>query len=177
MADNQGTWVIDGAHSTIGFVVRHLVSKVRGQFQEFEGRIVGDPDNLTGASAEFSAKVGSVNTNQPDRDNHLRTSDFFDAEHYPTMSFKSTRIEKTSDAAYTVYGELTLRGVTKEVPVSVEYLGVAADPWGGTRAGFEASARINRKDFGVNWNQALEAGGLMVGDNVEIRLELETVKQ
>jgi polyisoprenoid-binding protein YceI len=177
MAENQAVWVIDAAHSTAGFVVRHLVSKVRGQFQEFEGRIIGNPEDLSTAQAEFSAVVASVNTNQPDRDKHLRTSDFFDVEHYPTMTFQSTRIQKTGDGTYTVHGNLTLRGVTKEVPVKVEYLGSSPDPWGHVRAGFECSARINRKDFGVNWNQVLEAGGMMVGDNVDINLELETVKQ
>ena len=173
----QSAWVIDATHSTVGFVVRHLVSKVRGQFQEFEGKIVGNPDDLTGASAEFSATVASVNTNQSDRDNHLRTSDFFDAAAYPTMSFQSTRVEKTGASTYTVHGNLTLRGVTKEVPVHVEYLGTTPDPWGNTRAGFECRAQINRKDFGVNWNQVLEAGGVMVGDNVDIQLDLETIKQ
>ncbi len=177
MGDNQTTWAIDPAHSTAGFVVRHLISKVRGQFQEFEGKIVGNPEDLTNARAEFTATMVSVNTNQPDRDKHLRTSDFFDVEHYPTMSFRSTRIERTKDTTYTVYGNLTIRGVSKEVPVAVEYLGTGADPWGGTRAGFECTARINRKDFGVNWNQVLEAGSMMVGDNVDIHLELETVKQ
>ncbi|PSR21718.1 MAG: polyisoprenoid-binding protein [Sulfobacillus acidophilus] len=177
MAENQDVWVIDAAHSTAGFVVRHLVSKVRGHFQDFEGRIIGNPEDLSTAHAEFSAQVASVNTNQPDRDKHLRTSDFFDVEHYPTMTYQSNRIEKTGDGTYTVYGTLTLRGVSKEVPVKVEYLGTSPDPWGHVRAGFECSARINRKDFGVNWNQVLEAGGMMVGDNVDINLELETVKQ
>lgn len=177
MAEEQATWIIDGSHSTAGFLVRHLVSKVRGQFQEFEGKIIGNPEDLSDAEAEFTASVASVNTNQVDRDKHLRTSDFFDVEHFPSMSFKSTRIQKTGQTTYTVLGNLTLRGVTKEVSVQVEYLGTAADPWGNTRAGFECSARINRKDFGVNWNQVLEAGGMMVGDNVDIHLELETVRQ
>ncbi|MCY0878867.1 MAG: YceI family protein [Firmicutes bacterium] len=177
MAEESSTWVVDPAHSTVGFVVRHLVSKVRGHFQEFQGKIVGNPDDLTTARAEFEINVASVNTNQPDRDNHLRTSDFFDVEHYPTMRFESTRVERTGENAYTVYGNLTLRGVTKEIPVSVTALGTAQDPWGHTRAGFECSARINRKDFGVNWNQVLEAGGVMVGDMVDIHLELETIKQ
>ena len=127
--------------------------------------------------AEFSADVSSVNTNQPDRDNHLRTSDFFDVANYPKMTFASTRIEKTGENTYNVYGNLTLRGTTKEVVVLVEHLGTAPDPWGHERAGFEASAKVNRKDFGVNWNQALEAGGVLVGDTVDIHLELETVKQ
>lgn len=177
MSENQSTWVIDASHSTVGFVVRHLVSKVRGTFQEFEGQIVGNPDDLTTAHAAFTVTMKSVITNQPDRDNHLRTSDFFDVENHPTMHFESTRVEKAGASSYTVYGNLTLRGETKEIPVTVEYLGTGADPWGNTRSGFECSARINRKDFGVNWNQVLEAGGLMVGDNVDIHLELETIKQ
>ncbi|NMP22296.1 YceI family protein [Sulfobacillus harzensis] len=177
MADNTTTWVIDPSHSTVGFVVRHLVSKVRGQFGEFSGQIMGNPEDLSDASATFTVEMQSVNTNQADRDNHLRTSDFFDVENYPTMTFSSTRVEKTDTNTYTVYGNLTLRGVTKEIPVHVEFLGIAPDPWGNTRAGFEASARINRKDFGVNWNQVLEAGGVMVGDNVDIHLELETIQQ
>ncbi len=174
MAD---TWTIDPTHSQVGFVVRHLVSKVRGSFQEFSGTITGDPTDLTTASAEFAVVMQSVNTNQPDRDNHLRTSDFFDVANYPTMAFQSTSITKTGDTEYTVRGDLTLRGVTKSVDVKVEFLGIGDDPWGNTRAGFEASARINRKDFGVNWNQVLEAGGVMVGDTVDIHLELETIKQ
>ncbi|MCL5116837.1 MAG: YceI family protein [Firmicutes bacterium] len=177
MSENQGTWSIDPTHSTVGFVVRHLVSKVRGSFSEFSGQIVGDPTDLTGATATFEVSMQSVTTNQADRDKHLRTSDFFDVENYPTMSFQSTRVERVDDSTYTVYGNLTLRGVTKEIPVKVEYLGIGADPWGNTRAGFECQARINRKDFGVNWNQVLEAGGVMVGDNVDIHLELETIKQ
>ncbi len=177
MTDNQATWAIDPAHSTVEFTVRHLVSRVRGHFQEFAGHIVGDPENLMGAQAEFSAQVASVNTNQPQRDEHLRTSDFFDAEHYPTLTFKSSRIEKKDATTYTVWGDFTLRGVTKEIPVTVEFLGISKDPWGGTRAGFEATARVNRKDFGVNWNQVLEAGSMMVGDMVDLHVGLEVVKQ
>jgi len=176
MPEDQFVWAIDKAHSTVGFVVRHLVSKVRGTFQEFEGQIIGDPNDLTGARAEFTVQMTSVNTNQSDRDNHLRTSDFFDVVNHPTMHFASTRVEKTGSSTYTVHGQLTLRGITKEVAVTVESLGVSPDPWGGTRAGFECSARVNRKDFGVNWNQVLEAGGVMVGDTVDIHLELECVK-
>lgn len=170
-------WAIDPTHSQVGFVVRHLVSKVRGSFTEFSGTITGDPTDLTTARAEFEVTMNTVNTNQADRDNHLRTSDFFDVANYPTMRFESTSITKTRDAEYTVRGDLTLRGVTKPVDVKVEFLGIGDDPWGNTRAGFEASARVNRKDFGVNWNQVLEAGGVMVGDTVDIHLELETVKQ
>ncbi len=177
MKDTQGTWVIDPSHSTVGFVVRHLVSKVRGHFGSFSGQIIGNPEDLSQASASLEVQITTVNTNQPDRDNHLRTSDFFDVEHYPTMTYTSTRVERISDSEYTVYGNLTLRGVTNEVPVHVEFLGLGADPWGNARAGFEISGRINRKDFGVNWNQVLEAGGVMVGDNVDLHLELETVKQ
>lgn len=177
MANSHPKWIIDPSHSTVGFVVRHLVSKVRGQFGEFSGQIIGDPEDLTDAEANFTVQMTTVNTNQPDRDNHLRTSDFFDVDHYPTMTYVSTRIERSGEREYTVYGHLTLRGVTREVPVQVEMLGVAPDPWGNTRAGFEAKARINRKDFGVNWNQVLEAGGVMVGDTVDIHLELETIKE
>lgn len=177
MVQQQDTWVIDPSHSTAGFVVRHLVSKVRGHFQIFEGRIVGNPEDLTTAQAEFKAELSSVNTNQPDRDKHLRTSDFFDVEHFPQMTYESSSVERTSPSTYTVHGRLNLRGVVREVPVDIEYLGSAVDPWGNTRIGMECSARINRKDFGVNWNQVLEAGGVMVGDNVEIHLELELVKQ
>ncbi len=177
MIENKDTWVIDLAHSTAGFVVRHLVSKVRGHFQVFEGKIVGNPEDLTTAQAEFKAELASVNTNQPDRDKHLRTSDFFDVEHFPQMTYQSFSVERTSPSTYTVHGQLMLRGVVREVPVQVEYLGTAIDPSGNTRIGVQCSTRINRKDFGVNWNQVLEAGGMMVGDNVEIHLELELVKQ
>lgn len=177
MANNQGTWVIDPSHSTVGFVVRHLVSKVRGHFAQFSGQVTGNPEDLTNAQATFDVTMESVNTNQPDRDKHLRTSDFFDVENHPIMHFESTRVEKVNANEYTVTGPLTLRGITKEITVAVDVLGISPDPWGGTRAGLEAKARINRKDFGVNWNQVLEAGGVMVGDNVDIHLELELIKQ
>lgn len=177
MSENNGAWAIDPGHSTVGFKVRHLVSNVRGQFSAFSGSIDGNPTDLTGAKTHFAVQMDSVDTHQTDRDKHLRTSDFFDVPNHPVMSFASTRVERLGESTYTVYGNLSLRGVTREVPVKVEFLGIGQDPWGGTRAGFNAWASINRKDYGVNWNQTLEAGGLLVGDKVDITIELEVVKQ
>lgn len=174
----HGVWEIDPDHSTAEFSIRHLmISTVRGRFSQMAGRIVGDPADLTGATAHLEIQAASVDTRQPDRDNHLRSADFFDVEHFPTITFDSTRITRVGPDAYDVVGNLTIHGVTKEVTVRVESAGVSKDPWGNIRAGFAATTRINRKDFGLTWNQALETGGVLVGDEVRITVDLETVKK
>ena len=168
-------WNIDLAHSSVGFTVRHLVvSKVRGHFRKFGGSIDFDPENPAATTIEVSIDAASIDTNEDKRDAHLRSPDFFDVEQFPTLSFKSKRTEKQGDG-YRVTGDLTLHGVTREVTLEAEYEGAGKDPWGGYRAGFSARTRINRKDYGLGWNQVLEAGGLLVGDKVEIALEVEAL--
>ncbi|SJM67495.1 YceI family protein [Gulosibacter sp. 10] len=165
-----GTWTIDPTHTEVGFVVRHMaISKVRGKFERFEGTItVGE--RLEDSAVEAAVEVASVNTNQEQRDEHLRTSDFFAAPEHPQMTFvsKSIRVEGEE---IRVLGDLTLRGVTKEVEFEVEFGGVTVDGFGNTKAGFEAEAKINRKEFGVSWNAPTEAGGLTLGDEVRITID------
>lgn len=170
-------WQIDTAHSHITFTARHMmISKVRGAFESFEGVINFDEDNPTNSTVEISIDASSCNTRMEQRDNHLRSADFFDAFNYPTITFRSTRVERIDDNRGRLYGDLTIRGVTKEVVLDVEYAGMATSPWGTTSAGFSAAASVNRRDWGLNWNQALEAGGWLVGDQVNIEIELELIK-
>ncbi len=177
-ADKYGTWVIDRDHSTAEFRVRHLmISTVRGRFSEWSGQIVGNPEDLTHATASLTIDVTSVDTRQPERDNHLRSADFFDAANYPHITFESQTIERIGHDRYRVTGPLTIRGVTRLVPVTVEFLGFSKDPWGGERAGFTATTQLNRKDYGLVWNAPLETGGVLVGDEVNIEVDLEVVKQ
>ncbi|MFS0577192.1 YceI family protein [Sporosarcina sp. 179-K 3D1 HS] len=168
------TWVIDSSHSNIGFTVKHMmVSKVRGNFESFKGTIEGNPEDLANANIEFSVDMSTINTNSEDRDNHLRSADFFDAETHPEMKFVSTAIAKTDDDEYDVTGDLTIKGVTKKVTFEAEYEGKATNPWGQEVVGFTVKGKIKRKDFGLTWNQALETGGVLVGDDVKIIIELE----
>jgi polyisoprenoid-binding protein YceI len=171
-------WNIDTAHSEVTFSVRHMmVSKVTGSFNVFKGSLEIDENNLAGSWVEAEADASSVDTRDDRRDGHLRSPDFFDAEKYPAIVFKSKKIEKKGGNEYKVLGDLTLHGVTKEVVFDADYAGqVAKDPFGLRRAGLSATTTINRKDFGLGWNQALEAGGVMVGDNVKIEINLEAVQ-
>jgi len=169
-------WNIDPAHSGVHFSIRHLVSKVRGRFAKLSGTIHADESDLTRSVVEATIDVASVDTGTAQRDAHLRSPDFFDAERFPEIRFRSTRIEKVSDDRYRVIGQLTIRDVTREVPLDVEHGGRAKDPWGNERLGFIAKAAIDRKDFGLQWNQVLETGGVMVGDRVDIELELQAVR-
>ena len=169
-----GTWTIDPVHSEVGFTVRHLmVSKVRGKFTAFSGELV-TAANPTDSSVTATIELGSLDTGNPDRDAHVRSGDFFDAENNPTMTFRSTAIRPDGDD-FVVDGDLTLKGVTKSVPLKLELGGFGSDAWGGTRAGFTATTEINRQDFGVNFNAALETGGVVVSDKVTITLEIEAV--
>jgi len=171
------TWTVDATHSSIGFSVSHLViSKTRGNFRDFEGTINFDGKNLAGGSVEVSAKIASVDTDDEKRDGHLKSNEFFDGGKYPTMSFKSTGVVVGSGSEFKLVGDLTIKDVTKEVTFDCEFVGVVADPWGNTRAGFSAATTIDRQDFGVSWNKTLDAGGLMVGNDVKITLELEAVQ-
>ncbi|MBK4346087.1 YceI family protein [Lacisediminihabitans changchengi] len=171
-----GTWNLDPTHSEVTFSVKHLaISKVRGSFKEFTATLVTAEDP-TASTATASIQVASVDTNQKDRDNHLRTSDFFLVEEYPTMDFVSTGI-KADGSDFTLYGNLTLRGVTKEITLKGEFGGITTDGYGQTKLGVAATTKINRKDFGVNWNAALEGGGFTLGDDVTINVELQFVLQ
>lgn len=172
----QGTYGIDTAHSSVGFKVRHLVSKVSGGFNEFDGTIVADFGDMDASSVEFTIQSSSIDTKNEKRDGHLRSADFFDAEKYPEIVFKSSKITKIDGDSYAVTGTLTMHGVSKEVTLSVDFLG-EMKAMGGTRAGYELTTTLNRKDFGVSWNRALDAGGYVLGDDVEININLEVIKQ
>jgi polyisoprenoid-binding protein YceI len=171
------TFAIDAGHSEVGFQVRHLISQTRGRFNEFSGTVNLDAKNLTGSTVDFTIKAASIDTNAPDRDKHLRSADFFDTDKFPEITFKSKSIKTTGKDTYAVTGTLTMHGVSKEITLPVSYLGQAKDPWGGTRAGFEAETTLNRKDFGIVWNKAVDNGGVLLGDDVKVSINLETVKK
>lgn len=171
-----GTWEIDPAHTLVGFTVRHLmVAKVKGRFGAFAGTIrVGDePD---GSTVEVTIDAASIDTREEKRDAHLRSPDFLDVERHPTLRFVGTELERTGERTFRLPGELTIRGVTRPVVLDVEYQGLTADPWGNTRAVFSATTEIDREGFGLTWNQALETGGVLVGKQVKIELEIEAVR-
>lgn len=170
-----GTWTVDAGHSTIGFVVRHLVvAKVRGQFTDFAGTITIGDDPLT-SKVEATVQAASIDTRDEGRDGHLKGGDFFDVENHPVWTLVSTGID-TAGRDFVLHTDLTIKGVTQQVDFTLEFDGVAVDPWNNTKAGFTAEAEISRKDFGLEWNVALEAGGFVVGDKVKIVLEIEALK-
>lgn len=176
MAKTQ--WVLDVAHSSVDFAIRHMmVSKVKGNFQTFEANIDADPEDLTTATIEFSVDVNSVDTRNEDRDKHLLSADFFDVEHHPHMTFKSTKITKKSPGEYEVTGELTIRGTTRPETFVVSYEGSGKDPWGNEKVGFEAHGAISRSEYGLTWNAALETGGVLLADQVQITLDIQASKQ
>jgi polyisoprenoid-binding protein YceI len=171
------TWNIDATHSGINFSIRHMVvSKVRGRFAKYSGTIAIDDGDLTRSQVEVAIDASSIDTGTPQRDEHLRSADFFDVAAFPELRFRSRSIEKLDDAGYRVIGELTIRDVTREVSLDVEYGGRAKDPWGNERVGFLAKTHLDRKAFGLGWNQLLEAGGVLVGDRVDIELEVQAVR-
>ncbi|MFO0551482.1 MAG: YceI family protein [Polyangiaceae bacterium] len=170
-------WTLDAAHSGIHFSVRHMViSKVRGRFSKFEGSFSLDDKDLSQSSVQVKIDAASIDTGIADRDAHLKSADFLDAEKFPTLDFVSKKIEKVSSDEYRLIGDLTIRGTTKEVPVTVEFGGFGKDPWGNERAGFTAKAQVDRREFGLQWNQVLEAGGVLVGERVDIDIELEVIR-
>jgi polyisoprenoid-binding protein YceI len=176
-AATKTTWAIDAAHSHVEFAVKHLmISTVKGRFGDVQGTVTADDTTFRDAVVDIQIGVASIDTRQPDRDTHLRSADFFEADKFPTMTFRSTRVEPQKDDTLRVVGELTIRGVSKEVVLTVTPEGLGRDPWGGERAGFSATAKINRRDFGLTWNQALEAGGFVVGDEIKIAIDVELVK-
>ncbi len=171
------TWKIDAGHSTVEFVAKHMmITSVRGRFPDVEGTIRFDEENIANSSVEASIKVATVTSGSEQRDNHLRTGDFFLAEEYPTITFKSTRIEPKGDEHYNVIGDLTIRGITREVALNTTFEGRNVSPWGAEAIGFSATTTVNRKDFGLNWNVALETGGVLVGDKIKIELNIEAVR-
>ena len=174
----QENWQVDGAHSAVNLAVRHMViSKVRGHFGKWSAKLQLDTAELTRSSVEVDIEAASIETGVADRDTHLRSPDFLDAAKYPTLRYRSRRVEAASKDRLRVIGDLTIRDVTREVVLDVEYGGQGKDPWGNTRVGFTATASLNRKDFGLTWNQALETGGVLVADRVDIEIELQAIKQ
>ena len=169
-------WNIDPVHSGINFSIRHMVvSKVRGRFGTYTGTLELDDADLTRSFVEATIDAASIDTGTAQRDVHLRSADFFDVERYPELRFRSTRIEQVEPSRYRVAGDLTIRDVTRPITLEVEYGGRAKDPWGNERIGFVAKTSIDRKDFGLQWNQVLEAGGVLVGDRVDIELDIQAV--
>jgi polyisoprenoid-binding protein YceI len=170
------TWNVDSSHSGVHFSVRHMVvSKVRGRFAKYTGTVHLD-DDLTKSRVEVAIDAASIDTGTADRDTHLRSADFFDVEKFPSLTFRSTRVERIDDQKFRMVGDLTIRDVTREVALEAIYGGRSKDPWGNERAGFEAKASIDRKDFGLTWNQVLELGGVLVGDRVDLEIEVEVVR-
>jgi polyisoprenoid-binding protein YceI len=172
----QENWQVDGVHSSVGLSVRHMViSKVRGKFTRWNAKVQLDTQDLARSAVEVDLEAASIDTGVADRDNHLRSPDFLDAQKFPTLKYKSRRVEAASKDRLRVVGDLTIRDVTRELALEVE-TGQGRDPWGNQRAAFTAQTSINRKDFGLAWNQVLETGGVLVSEKVEIELELEAVK-
>lgn len=172
-----GTYSIDPAHSRIGFVARHaMVTKVRGSFNEFEGTGRLDPDNPEQTSLHLTINAKSIDTRNADRDEHLRSNDFFDMNTYPSITFASTSVERIGEDRTKVTGDLTIKGVTKPVSIDFDYTGTVVDPFGNTRLGLEGTTTVNRKDWGINWNAALEAGGVLVGENVNLEFEVSAIR-
>ena len=176
-AELTGDWTIDAAHTRIGFAARHaMVSKVRGGFNEFEGSLHLDADNPGASNAQLTIQVASIDTRNAQRDAHLRTNDFFDAPTFPQITFASSSVTQTDAEHFEVQGDLTIKDVTKPVDVQWELTGVATDPHGNLRIGFEGTATLNRTDYGVNFNATLEAGGVLVSEKVTLELDVEAVK-
>jgi polyisoprenoid-binding protein YceI len=176
-ATRQATWQIDPSHTTVGFAVKHMVvTTVKGHFGKVSGSIELDEADPTNSTIRAEIEAASIDTRWPDRDAHLRSADFLDAEAYPTITFQSTSIERDGDA-YTLRGDLTIRGISRPVTLKAEFNGIGNDPWGGTRAGFSAEGKLDRKLWNMTWNGALEAGGLLVGDEVKLSLDVEAIKQ
>ncbi|MBI2215069.1 MAG: YceI family protein [Acidobacteria bacterium] len=176
-ASAADVYFVDNDHSTVSFKVRHLVANVPGRFLDYSANLALEPADLTKSTVEFTVHAASINTDNADRDKHLRSEDFFFVEKYPTLSFKSEKIVKRSADTFDVTGTLTMRGVAKKITVPVEFGGYLKDPWGNEKAGFSTDFTVNRKDFGINWNKALDQGGLVLGEDVKISLSLELNKK
>ncbi len=171
-------WIIDPVHSEIGFKVRHLmITNVKGDFKEFDASIYTTGEDFMTSEIDFWLNPASVDTRDPNRDAHLKSPDFFDVENHKQISFQGNTYEKVGDDSYTLYGDLTIKGIKKQVKLDVEFGGVMKDPWGNEKAGFTITGKINRKDWELNWNAALETGGVLVGDDVIINCEVQLIKQ
>ena len=177
MATNN--WVLDPAHSEVQFKIRHLmITNITGTFNLFEARAITQDDDFSSAKLSFKANIGSINTNNEQRDAHLKSPDFFDVEKYPILSFTSTKTEDVEENGdFELIGDLTIRDVTKKVKFNVEFGGIMKDPYGQTKAGFSISGRINRKDYGLTWNATLESGGVVVGDDIKLTSEIQLIKE
>jgi polyisoprenoid-binding protein YceI len=176
--DLSGDYVLDVAHTRLGFVARHaMVTKVRGQFKEFQGQAQLDAEHPERSTASVEIEARSIDTGNEQRDEHLRSNDFLDMENYPKITFQSTAVERVDADRYTMTGDLTIKGTTCSVSVNFVFTGAAVDPFGNMRAGFEGTARLNRKDWGVAWNAPLEAGGLLVSDKVDLEIDVSAIKQ
>lgn len=172
------TWSVDPAHSEIGFKVKHMmITNVSGSFGKFDVSVETVDDDFTTANINFTADVSSISTASIDRDNHLKSADFFDAENFPQLKFVSTKMEKKDDENFVLHGDLTIRDVTKPVKLNVELGGIGKDPWGNEKAGFTISGKINRTDFKLNWNAALETGGVLVSEEVKLQAEVQLIKK
>lgn len=170
------TWKIDPTHTNIGFTVRHMVvAKVNGRFTKFDGSLVQSGDDYEGAAVDVTIDASSIDTQVPSRDDHLRSGDFFDVAQFPSLTFRGKRMEKAGKDRYRLVGDLTIRGTTKEVELDSEFLGGFKDPFGVDRLAFSATTRIDRSDFGLTWNQALEAGGVLVSDRIDLNIEVQWV--
>jgi polyisoprenoid-binding protein YceI len=167
------SYKIDGSHSNVGFTAKHMISRVNGEFAEVDGQFTFNPNDLKASKVSATVKAASISTKDKKRDDHLRSDDFFGVTKFPTLEFVSKQLTDAGSKKYKMTGDLTMHGVTKPVTFDVEYLGESDDPWGGHRAGFTATAKVNRKDFGINWNKTLDKGGLLVGDEVEIQVNIE----
>jgi polyisoprenoid-binding protein YceI len=171
-------WVLDPLHSELGFKIKHLmISNISGSFQQFQVEVETKNEDFSTAQIRATAQIASIHTNNEQRDHHLRNSDFFEAETYPQLSFESTKVEKQDEDTFAVYGDLTMKGVSKPVKLNVEYSGVTKDPWGGQRAGFTITGKLNRTDWGINFNGVLETGGLALSEEVRLISEIQLVKQ
>jgi len=172
------TWALDPAHSEIGFKVKHMMfTNVSGSFQDFNATAEADNDSFEGAQFHFTGKTASVTTGNKDRDTHLQSADFFDAATYPELTFESASFKKEGDGEFKLNGNLTIHGTTKPVVLEAEFGGIAKDPWENTKAGFSITGKINRKEWGLNWNSALETGGVLVGEEIKLHIELQFIKQ
>lgn len=174
----MSTWKADVAHSLVGFSVRHMmISRVRGQFNKFDIELQGDPSDLAGAKLQAKIETDSIDTREADRDNHLRSADFFEVERFPMISFESSKITPAGENEFDVEGNLTIRDVTRPVSMKLVHAGTMKDPWGNQRAVFNTSTKLNRRDFGLKWSAPLETGGVLVGDEVNIEIEAQLVQQ
>ena len=172
------TWVLDPTHSELQFRIKHLmISTVTGQFNQFKATVETDGDDFTTAKVHFNAEVNSISTNNEQRDAHLKNGDFFDIEKYPEIVFESQRMETTGDDEYKLYGTITMRGISKQLILNVEFGGITKDPWGNTRTGFSVTGKINRQDYGMSFGAVSETGGILLGDEVKINANVQFIKQ